>query len=229
MIRLVPLIRAQARIRAVLLLKQDEARRRERGEPLNEALEADMGAWTTTVMRAMSREYHVPLENAYRRQTEVAKRMRVLRERAARGEAIEDDAWPEPLPPSALLQDQSADADTARFQRIELDEEEDEEEVLATLEARREARARHADTVAASDGGATGAGATDAAPAVVPLPNPARVALNTSARWKLAIRDISAPGSPTIIRDRDGTLRHSTADEEAQRSWTPRPSRYAHF
>ena len=170
-----------------------------------------MGVWTTTVMRAMSREYHVPLENAYRRQTEVAKRMRMLRERAARGEAIEDDAWPEALPPSALLQDQSADADTARFQRIELDEEEDEEEVLATLGHGAGARARHADTVAAADGAGRARDRRRARGRAAA--QPARVALNTSARWKLAIRDLSAPGSPTIIRDRDGTLRHSTADE----------------
>ena len=72
----------EARIRAVLLLKQDEARRQARGEVLNEQLETDMNSWNSTMMQAMSREYHVPLENAYRRQTEART---LTRSRAAGG------------------------------------------------------------------------------------------------------------------------------------------------
>ena len=157
--------------------------------------------------------------------------MRVLRERLARGETVDADAWPVVPPASGLLQEQSNEADTARFKIIELDEDEDEEEVLATIAARRAARARHAAATGAEDDGARASVAGDAAeaPAVTPLPNPACVPVNTAARWKFAIRDLSSPTSPTVVRDRDGTLRHATATEEAGRSWTPRPSRYSHF
>ena len=46
---------------------------------------------------------------------QVAKRIRAVRERLARGESTEDSMWPDPPPSGALLQDQSADADAARF------------------------------------------------------------------------------------------------------------------